>query len=187
MTPATRALYGVDEEATRIFGSRCLIARRLVERGVRFTEIFPPNLDIDRWDQHEQLEPRHRKNALAVDKPIAGLLADLKSRGLLDETIGMWGGEFGRTPSAHGGTGRDHNPFGFTVWVAGGGFKGGIQYGNTDEFGYFAVENKVHGHDLHATLLHQMGIDHEKLTYRYSGRDFRLTDVHGKVVSKLLV
>jgi uncharacterized protein (DUF1501 family) len=162
-----------------------LIARRLVERGVRFVEVFPPNLNIDRWDQHEQIEKRHRLNAQAVDKPIHGLISDLKARGMLDDTILMWGGEFGRTPSAQG-NGRDHNPFGFTVWTAGGGFKGGIQYGNTDEFGYFAVEDKVHGHDLHATILHLMGIDHERLTFKYAGRDFRLTDVHGRVVRGLL-
>jgi hypothetical protein len=183
---ATLKQYGVDNPETEIFGSRLLIARRLVERGVRFIEVFPPNLNIDRWDQHEQIEKRHRMNAQAVDKPIAGLIADLKARGMLEETILMWGGEFGRTPSAQG-TGRDHNPFGYTVWTAGGGFRSGIQYGNTDEFGYFAIENKVHGHDLHATILHLMGIDHEKLTYNYAGRDFRLTDVHGRVVKDLLV
>ena len=145
----------------------------------------------DRWDQHKSLEEGHRINARATDKPIAGLIRDLKSRGLLDETIVIWGGEFGRTPTAQlqpklEETGRDHNPFGFTMWVAGGGFKAGMIHGATDEYGYFAVEKKVHVHDLHATILHLLGLDHEKLTYRYSSRDMRLTDVHGNVVHDLL-
>jgi len=132
------------------------------------------------------LKKGHEKNALEVDKPIAGLLADLKSRGLLEDTLVMWGGEFGRTPTAEGNSGRDHNPEGFTMWLAGGGVKGGFKHGATDDYGYFAVDNKVHIHDLHATLLHLLGIDHTKLTYRHAGRDFRLTDVHGEAVRQVL-
>ena len=183
---ATQTLYGMDDPATETFGSRCLLARRLVERGVRFVELFSPRVKADRWDQHNNLKEGHINNCLAVDKPIAGLLKDLKARGLLDSTIVLWGGEFGRTPSSQGGSGRDHNPFGYTVFLAGGGFQGGLHHGATDEFGYYAEQNKVHLHDLHATILHQMGVDHEKLTYRFSGRDFRLTDVHGRVVTDLL-
>jgi hypothetical protein len=191
---ATRRLYGVDEPETDEFGRQCLLARRMVERGVRFVELLPPSRrGIDRWDQHGELEEGHRTNARAVDKPIAALLKDLKSRGLLDTTLVVWGGEFGRTPCAQipdGGytkkIGRDHNPFGFTMWMAGGGVKPGITYGATDEFGYFAVENKVHVHDLHATILHLLGIDHKRLTYRFGGRDMRLTDVHGEVITPLL-
>ena len=183
----TLSLYGIGEETTELFGTRCLLARRLVERGVRFVEVFPPRVkSADRWDQHGNLELGHRRNAAATDQPIAGLLKDLKRRGLLEETIVLWGGEFGRTPNQQGSNGRDHNPFGYTVWVAGGGFRPGIRYGETDDFGYHAVTNKVHLHDLHATLLHQLGIDHEQLTYHYSGRDFRLTDVAGEVVQPLL-
>ncbi len=162
------------------------MARRLVERGVRFIEVFSPSLDTDRWDQHSDLQRGHRLNAQATDLPIAGLITDLKQRGLLDETLVVWGGEFGRTPNAQGTDGRDHNPFGYTMWVAGGGFKPGIRYGETDEFGYFAQQDKVHLHDLHATLLHQLGIDHKRLTFRFQGRDFRLTDVAGNVVEGLL-
>ena len=185
-TVATRKLYGMDDKRTRLFGSRCLLARKLVECGVRFVEVFPPRVKADRWDQHGNLEHGHRLNAEVTDCGVAGLLTDLKQRGLLDETIVMWGGEFGRTPNQQGANGRDHNPFGFTVWLAGGGFKPGIQYGKTDDFGYFAVQDKVHLHDLHATILHQLGLDHERLTYRFSGRDFRLTDVHGEVVGDVL-
>jgi hypothetical protein len=191
---ATKKMYGLDEEITSEFGRSCLIARRLVERGVRFIELLSPaRKDIDRWDQHSGLLDGHRINAKSTDKPIAGLLKDLKARGLLNETIVLWGGEFGRTPCAQmsegapaSKTGRDHNPFGFTMWAAGGGFKPGIQYGATDEFGYYAVENKVHMHDLHATMLHLLGIDHLRLTYRYSGRDMRLTDVYGNIVKEIL-
>lgn len=191
---ATKKLYGLDEEITSEFGRSCLIARRLVEKGVRFVELLTPaRKGLDRWDQHSAIENGHRINAQSTDKPIAGLLRDLKSRGLLDSTLVIWGGEFGRTPCAQmpdGGyvdkIGRDHNPFGFTMWMAGGGVKPGLVYGATDEYGYYAVENKVHMHDLHATILHLLGMDHTKLTYRYSGRDMRLTDVYGNVVKDIL-
>ena len=190
---ATSRLYGLDDPTTQEFGRACLLARRMVERGVRFIEVLPPNFRIDRWDQHVQLEKRHRKNAGATDKPIAGLLKDLKSRGLLEETLVVWGGEFGRTPTAQipssgdiSQAGRDHNPFGFTMWLAGAGIRGGTLYGATDEYGYFAVENKVHVHDLHATILHLLGLDHTQLTYHFGGRDVRLTDVHGEVVEGIL-
>ncbi len=192
----TRKLYGLDEHSTEDFGRQCLLARRMVERGVRFVELINPRRQSDRWDQHDKLIEGHRLNALAVDKPIAGLIKDLKSRGLLDSTLVVWGGEFGRTPTAQmdlnpkkmdlSTVGRDHNPFGFTMWMAGGGVKGGVVYGSTDEYGYFAIENKVHVHDLHATMLHLLGLDHEKLTFRFSGRDMRLTDVHGNVIQDLL-
>jgi len=183
-----QTLYGMRSRnpQTALFGSRCLLARRLVERGVRFVELFSPRVKADRWDQHGNLPAGHRLNAAAVDQPIAALIRDLKARGLLDQTIVLWGGEFGRTPNAQGKNGRDHNPYGYTVWVAGGGFRPGICYGATDEFGYHAVEDRVHLHDLHATILHQLGIDHQRLTYRFGGRDFRLTDVSGEVVSGLL-
>ena len=184
-TETTRKLYGMDDPRTQVFGSRCLIARRLVERGVRFIELFSPRVKADRWDQHGNIKQGHTLNCRAVDKPIAGLIKDLKARGLLDETIILWGGEFGRTPTSQG-TGRDHNPFGYTVFLAGGGFKPGTHYGATDEFGYYAEQDKVHLHDLHATILHQMGIDHRRLTYRFDGRDYRLTDVHGHVVKGIL-
>ena len=185
---ATRALYGLDAqyEPTRIFARECLLARRLVERGVRFVELTCPAVDGDRWDQHTNLVEGHENNARAVDQPIAGLLKDLRSRGLLDETLVLWGGEFGRTPFAQGTNGRDHNPFGFTMWMAGGGVRGGMTYGSTDEFGYRAVDKPMTVHDLHATMLHLMGIDHRRLTYRHGGRDMRLTDVHGTVVTDLL-
>ena len=183
---ATKKLYGLDDKATEIFGHQCLLARRLVERGVRFVEVLCPNVGHDRWDQHDKLKEGHELNARAVDKPIAGLLKDLKARGLFDETLVIWGGEFGRTPMAQGSTGRDHNPFGFTVWLAGGGVKGGTIYGATDDYGYYAVENKVQVHDLHATMLHLLGMDHKRLTYRFSGRDMRLTDVHGEVIKDIL-
>ncbi len=191
---ATRAMYGLDKDETSEFGRQCLLARRMVERGVRFIELLSPaRKGQDRWDQHQRLEEGHRVNAQATDKPISGLLKDLKARGLLDSTLVVWGGEFGRTPTAQtsGGrfdetTGRDHNPFGFTMWLAGGGVQGGMRYGATDEYGYFAIENKVHMHDLHATVLHLLGIDHQRLTYRYSGRDMRLTDVHGEIVHDIL-
>jgi hypothetical protein len=188
----TRKMYGLDGSDTEEFGRQCLLARRMVERGVRFVELLPPaRRGIDRWDQHQSIAHGHRVNARAIDKPIAALLKDLKGRGLLKDTIVLWGGEFGRTPCAQGDVdakevGRDHNPFGFTMWMAGGGFKPGLVYGATDEFGYYAVENKVHVHDLHATILHLLGLDHKRLTYRFSGRDMRLTDVHGEVMRDLL-
>jgi hypothetical protein len=188
-TRATKRLYGMEAEfePTRSYGRQCLIARRLVERGVRFVELTCPKMDgVDRWDAHSNLRDNHTKNALATDQPVAGLLKDLKARGLLDETLVLWAGEFGRTPFAQGADGRDHNPFGFTIWMAGAGVKPGTVYGATDEFGYKAIENKVEIHDLHATLLHLLGFDHTKLTFRYSGRDMRLTDVHGHVVHDIL-
>ncbi|MGC4003745.1 MAG: DUF1501 domain-containing protein [Pirellulales bacterium] len=185
----TTKLYGLDAayEPTRIFARECLLARRLVERGVRFVELTCPQIGgNDRWDAHGGLKKNHETNCLAVDQPIAALLTDLKSRGLLDSTLVLWAGEFGRTPFAQGSDGRDHNPFGYTVWLAGGGVKGGMTYGATDEYGYKAIENKLQMHDLHATMLHLLGIDHTKLTYRYGGRDIRLTDVHGHVVKEIL-
>jgi hypothetical protein len=188
----TRKLYGLDDPDTEEFGRQCLLARRMVERGVRFVELLPPaRKGIDRWDQHASIVHGHRTNARAVDQPIAALITDLKGRGLLKDTIVLWGGEFGRTPCAQGDVdakdvGRDHNPFGFTMWMAGGGFKPGLTWGATDDFGYYAVENKVHVHDLHATILHLLGLDHKRLTYRFSGRDMRLTDVAGEVMKDLL-
>ncbi|MCP4835673.1 MAG: DUF1501 domain-containing protein [Phycisphaera sp.] len=181
---STRRLYGMDSEyePTRIFGRECLLARRLVERGVRFIECTCPHVGTDRWDQHGKLKEGHEDNARAVDQPIAGLLRDLKQRGLLESTLVVWGGEFGRTPFSQGSDGRDHNQFGFSMWLAGGGIAGGRTYGATDEYGYRAVDRPVEIHDLHATMLHLMGIDHERLTVRFGGRDMRLTDVHGKVM-----
>jgi hypothetical protein len=176
---ATRELYGKGQ-----FADSCLAARRLVERGVRMVQVYFGNGQP--WDDHGNLEKGHRSKGQSSDKAIAGLLRDLKSRGLLEETLVLWGGEFGRTPVSEGSNGRDHNHHGFSVWLAGGGVKGGMTYGSTDEFGFAAVENKVHVHDLHATMLHLLGLDHEKLTYRYSGRDFRLTDVHGKIVHDII-
>ena len=181
----THALYGLDDPITAPFGKQCLLARRFAEAGVRFVQITHSDSAVQ-WDQHANLKRDHEKNAREVDKPIAGLLADLKRRGLLDDTLVMWGGEFGRTPVAQGKNGRDHNPEGFTVWMAGGGVKAGFRYGATDDYGYYAAEDKVHVHDLHATLLHLLGLDHEKLTFRHAGRDFRLTDVHGVVAKGVL-
>jgi hypothetical protein len=183
---ATKKLYGLDDPATELYGRQCLISRRLVERGVRFVELLPQNLGHDRWDQHSKLKEGHADNARATDKPVAGLLKDLKSRGMLDETLVVWGGEFGRTPMAQGSDGRDHNPFGFSVWLAGGGIKGGTIFGATDEYGYYAIENKVQVHDLHATMLHLLGMDHKRLVFRFGGRDMRLTDVHGEVIKDIL-
>jgi hypothetical protein len=182
----TLALYGINEKSTDSFGRQCLMARRLCESGVRYIQVtYGDSSANPAWDQHSNL-PKHADHAKAVDKPISGLLTDLKKRGLLEDTIVWWGGEFGRTPYAEkNGTGRDHNPGGFTVWVAGGGLKSGYAYGATDEFGAQATEDKVHMHDLHATILHLLGLDHEKLTFRYAGRNFRLTDVHGRVVKEL--
>ncbi len=175
----TREAYGKG-----YFADACLAARRLVERGVRMVQVFYGNGQP--WDDHSEVEKGHRAKAKDTDKPIAALIRDLKQLGLLDETLILWGGEFGRTPTSEGASGRDHNNQGFTVWLAGGGVKGGMAYGATDEFGFAAVDKKVHIHDLHATILHLMGLDHEKLTYRYSGRDFRLTDVHGVIVKDIL-
>jgi len=187
-TEATRRMYGFDvtTKGTASFARQCLLARRLVERGVRFIELTCPNLGHDRWDQHNNLEKGHTDNAAAVDQPIAGLLQDLSQRGLLDETLVVWSGEFGRTPFAQGSNGRDHNPFGFSLWLAGGGIKGGTIYGQTDEFGYKAIENKLEIHDLHATMLHLLGLDHTRLTFRFSGRDMRLTDVRGEVIHDII-
>lgn len=187
-TQATQELYGLfdDFPQTRGYGQQCLVARRLIERGVRFIELTCPSVGADRWDQHSDLKTGHERNARATDKPIAALLTDLKTRGLLDETLVIWAGEFGRTPMAQGTDGRDHNPFGFTIWLAGGGVKGGTIYGATDEYGYYAVENKLEIHDLHATLLHLLGLQHDRLTVRFSGRDMRLTDVFGHVVQELV-
>lgn len=176
----THKLYGLNDPMTANFGRQCLLARRLIERGVRFVQVTHSDAFVQ-WDQHSDLKKGHEKNAKEVDLPIAALLQDLKQRGLLDETLVIWTGEFGRTPVAEGTNGRDHNPEGFTAWLAGGGVKGGFHFGATDEYGYYAVDNKVHLHDFHATILALMGLDHEKLTYRYAGRDFRLTDIHGKV------
>lgn len=180
-TQATLKLYGIGEQPTDNYGRECLLARRFSEAGVRFVQASHAY-----WDQHSELKEKHTELAGQVDKPIAGLLTDLKQRGLLDETLVIWGGEFGRTPTAQGKNGRDHNPHAFTWWFAGGGVKRGFSYGASDEFGFYAAEDRVHVHDLHATLLYLLGIDHERLTYRYGGRDFRLTDVEGRVVREIL-
>lgn len=181
-TSATRALYGIGEKPTDNFGRQCLLARRFSEKGVRFVQVSHSY----KWDQHGGLKSGHTRNAAEVDKPIAGLLKDLKARGLLKDTLVLWGGEFGRTPTAQGGDGRDHNPHGFSMWMAGGGVKAGFVYGATDDYGYYAVEDKMHLHDLHATILHLLGLDHTRLTYRWAGRPFRLTDVHGSVADKII-
>ena len=187
-TATTKEAYGFNSKykPEQIYGRQCLLARRLVERGVRFIELTCPQVGGDRWDQHNNLKDGHENNARAVDRPIAALLSDLKQRGLFEETLVVWTGEFGRTPFAQGKNGRDHNPFGFSSWLAGGGIKGGTVYGATDEFGYRVIENKVEIHDLHATMLHLLGVDHEKQTFRWSGRDMRLTDVHGKLIAGIL-
>jgi Protein of unknown function (DUF1501) len=186
----THRQYGVDEKPTEIFGKQCIMARRLVERGVRMVQVYHTQTSkrssCQLWDQHGGLRAELRANCLATDKPIAGMLRDLKARGLWDDTLVIWGGEFGRTPTAESQDGREHHPFGFTMWLAGGAVKGGLAYGATDDYGWHAVRDKVHVHDLHATILHLMGIDHEKLTYHYGGRNYRLTDVHGKIVHDLL-
>jgi hypothetical protein len=190
---ATKKLYGVDNKTCEVFAKQCLTARRLVERGVRFVQIFAGKnaggdgaVDDVPWDGHSNIETNHRSCGAATDQPAAALLEDLDARGLLDETLVIWGGEFGRTSDSQGSVGRDHNPNGFTIWMAGGGVKGGVHHGATDEFGYRAVENKVHVNDLHATLLHLMGLDHEKLTFLHNGRDYRLTDLGGKVITEIL-
>lgn len=182
---ATRSAYGLDDPVTANFGRQCLLARRFAERGVRFVQVTHSDSNVQ-WDQHSKLKEGHTKNAREVDKPIAALLRDLKARGLLEDTLVLWGGEFGRTPTAEGKDGRDHNPEGFTMWLAGAGVKPGMKYGATDEYGYYAVDRKMHIHDLHATLLALLGLDHERLTYRYAGRDFRLTDVEGEVARDIL-
>jgi hypothetical protein len=184
---ATQALYGIGEKETDDFGRQCLLARRMAEAGVRYIQIsYADNGSNPRWDQHSNIE-KHAEHAKATDKPVAGLIADLKARGLLEDTLVWWGGEFGRNPFSQGSDGRDHNPKGFTHFLVGGGVKSGFAFGATDEFGHEAVADKVHMHDLHATLLHLLGMDHERLTYRYAGRDFRLTDVAGRVVHEIMV
>ena len=189
-TALTRRMYGLDAtyDRTRVYAESCLKARRLVERGVRFVEVTVPVYpgDSDAWDAHGNLKRNHEDNARAVDQPVAALLKDLKGRGLLESTLVVWAAEFGRTPFAQGSDGRDHNPFGFTVWLAGGGVKGGTVYGATDEYGYKAVEGRCDVHDLHATMLHLLGVDHKRLTYRWGGRDMRLTDVHGELITPIL-
>ena len=185
---ATRKLYGMDEPETADFGWQCLMARRLAERNVRFIQInheYGPGNEVG-WDAHSELIRLHTRTALQVDQPIAGLLTDLKARGLLEDTLVVWGGEFGRTPIAESGDGRDHNPYGYSIWMAGAGVKKGFIYGATDEFGYYATEDRMHIHDMHATMLHLLGLHHEKLTYSYGGRPFRLTDVAGRVAEKIL-
>jgi hypothetical protein len=191
---ATKKLYGLDSkfETTAAYGKQCLVARRLIERGVRFVELSCLSQNIgagqgpNPWDQHGQLEKGHTAMARQVDQPIAGLITDLKARGLFDETLILFSGEFGRTPFSQGSDGRDHNPFGFSLWLAGGGIRGGTAYGATDDLGYYAVENKLEIFDLYATIQHLLGIDHTKLTFRFGGRDFRLTDVHGRVIKEIL-
>jgi hypothetical protein len=179
---SVRRLYGLHQPHTESFGKQCLIARRLVERGVRFVQLHTES----NWDHHTGIRTELPSCCAGLDVPVAGLLKDLKARGLLEDTLVIWGGEFGRSPVAQKGDGRDHHPYGFTMWLAGGGVKEGHVHGATDEFGWYAVEDKVHLHDLHATILHVMGIDHERLTYRYSGRDYRLTDVHGRIINGIL-
>ena len=181
-TQETLNLYGIDGGPTDGFGRQCLLARRLSEAGVRFVQVSHAY-----WDQHAELKEKHAELAAQVDRPIAGLIEDLHRRGLLEETLLIWGGEFGRTPTAQGDNGRDHNPHAFTWWMCGPGIKPGFSWGQSDDFGFYAQQDKVHVHDLHATLLHLLGIDHERLTFRYGGRDFRLTDIHGRVVKELLI
>jgi hypothetical protein len=181
--PETLKLYGIDDEVTRNFGIQCLMARRFAEAGVRFVQATHSY----KWDQHSGLRKDHARNAAEVDKPIAALITDLKRRGLLEDTLVLWGGEFGRTPTEQGNRdGRDHNPHAVSMFLAGGGVRGGLRYGRTDDYGYYAVEDKVHFHDLHATILHLLGLDHERLTFRHAGRDFRLTDVYGRVVEGIM-
>jgi hypothetical protein len=185
----TKSLYGLNspDPHTRGYAAQCLMARRMVERGVRFIELTCPRVEADRWDQHNNLKDGHERNAHAVDQPVAGLLKDLKQRGLLETTLVVFACEFGRTPFAQGKNGRDHNPSAFSIWLAGAGIKGGTVYGTTDEYGYRVVEHPTTIHDLHATILHLLGVNHERLTYRFSGRDIRLTDVGGRIVEDILV
>ena len=188
-SPFTKKMYGLDSEDKhlRSYGKQCILARRLVERGVRFIELTCPRVNADRWDQHNNLKKGHFLNAHAVDQPIAALLKDLKGRGLLEQTLVVFAGEFGRTPFSQGANGRDHNPSAFSIWMAGAGIQGGTIYGRTDEYGYRVAENPTTIHDLHATILHLLGIRHKKLTYRFSGRDIRLTDVAGNVIDDILI
>ena len=192
-TDATLNLYGYDNPTTKNFAHQLLLARRFSERGVRFVQVSHAGslpFNNEQWDQHSHIKKGHEMNVAQIDKPITGFIQDLKQRGLLEDTLVLWGGEFGRTPTAQVGKpetiGRDHHPDGFTMWMAGAGVKGGYRYGKTDEFGYYAIENRMTIHDLHATMLHMMGLDHEELTYHYAGRDFRLTDVHGEVAKGIL-
>jgi len=189
-TAGTLKLYGIGESMTNEYGKHCLLARRFVEAGVRFVEVNSngaPGVSSNLgWDQHRNLKEDLEKNCQTIDKPVAGLLTDLKARGLLDDTLVLWGGEFGRTPYAQNGNGRDHNNKGFTMWMAGGGVKPGFSYGQTDEYGYEAIDQKIHIHDWHATILHLLGLDHEKLTFPYAGRDMRLTDTKGNVVHEII-
>ena len=192
-TDATLNLYGYDDPTTKNFAHQLLLARRFSERGVRFVQVSHAGslpFNNEQWDQHSHIKKGHEMNVAQIDKPITGFIQDLKQRGLLEDTLVLWGGEFGRTPTAQVGKpetiGRDHHPDGFTMWMAGAGVKGGYRYGKTDEFGYYAIENRMTIHDLHATMLHMMGLDHEELTYHYAGRDFRLTDVHGEVAKGIL-
>lgn len=184
-TAATQSLYGLDQKETREFGTRCLLARRMIEHGVRFVQLYSG--DTVGWDAHSDVLENHTRMCRATDQPVAALLADLKQRGLLEDTLVIWGGEFGRMPMSEQGTGRDHNPWGYTVWMAGGGVRGGMVHGATDEVGLRAVDKPVHIHDLHATILHLLGFDHTKLTYFHNGRDHRLTEVEGHVVREILV
>jgi hypothetical protein len=187
-TAETKRAYGLEAKTkgTATYGRQLLLARRLVERGVRFIEVTCPGVGHDRWDQHGNLKQGHADNAMAVDQPVGALLTDLQQRGLLDRTLVVFTGEFGRTPFAQGSDGRDHNPFGFSLWMAGGGAKAGTIYGATDEYGYKAIENKCEMHDLHATMLHLLGMDHTRLTWRFGGRDMRLTDVKGHVIKEVV-
>ena len=186
---ATRKLYGLDDKITEPFGRQCLMARRLVERGVRFVQLFHGgmgNQNTDTWDAHGDVKANHTQHAAESDRPIAGLLTDLKARGLLDSTLVIWHGEFGRMPISQRGVGRDHNPGAMTIWMAGAGIKGGQVIGASDEFGYKAEQQPISYHDLHATILHLLGIDHTKLTYRFNGRDMRLTDVYGELIPQIV-
>ena len=183
-TEKTKEAYGLNRKETAEYGTRCLLARRLIERGVRFVQVYCGA--GSEWDAHADIEGNHTKMCLRSDQPSAALIQDLKQRGLLDGTLVIWGGEFGRTPMTEGTSGRDHNPYGFSMLMAGGGVRGGFTHGTTDEFGQHGLEGRVHVHDFHATILHLLGFDHEKLTYRHNGRDERLTDVKGKVVEEIL-
>ena len=187
-TQATKQMYGMEskDKGTAVFGRQCLLARRLLEKGVRFIELTCPGVGHDRWDQHRNLQQGHSDNARAVDQGIGALLTDLKQRGLFEDTLVVWSGEFGRTPFAQGDNGRDHNPFGFSLWMAGGGIKGGTVFGATDEYGYKVVQNRVEIHDLHATMLHLLGMNHKQLSYLWGGREMRLTDVHGHIIHDIL-
>jgi arylsulfatase A-like enzyme len=186
-TQETKKLYGLDDKRTADFGSRCLLARRLVERGVRFVQLYSGGGPlIAQWDAHDDLNGNHENMCGRVDRPVAALLKDLKRRGLLDSTLVVWASEFGRMPTSQGGKGRDHNPYGYTTWLAGGGVKGGQAVGATDEFGLNAVEDRISVHDFHATILHLLGLDHKKLTFLHDARDERLTDTAGRVVEQVL-